>query len=101
MQSINIFINSFEKLSNKAAKDAYFNYMMPFICYAIINLIRIFLPRNLKILFLEIFINLIFIFLSGTNHIFFLSLTIISMRLVFLMRNKFSSDAVKGMTRVK
>jgi len=59
------------------AEKIYIHYLVPFVCYAIINIVRLFKQKFKKILVLEMLINIFFITINY-NHVFFLILSILS-----------------------
>ncbi len=74
--------------SDKPLKNVYMHLIIPFALYGFVNLFRLLFNKETKILFLEIIMNLVFVFLYGTNHLFFLMLTVISTIIVFVLNSK-------------
>jgi hypothetical protein len=66
--------------TNSSAKEAYSFYLFPLIFYGVINVIRLFRRANRYIIFFELLLNFIFIFIYYHPHqLIYLVLTVISL----------------------
>jgi len=72
------------KISNDEAKRIDLNFMIPYICYASLNLFRLFVRKNLTILFIEASLNIIFIWKINYTHFIYLLLTLLSFLIIYL-----------------
>lgn len=79
---VNVFVH-FESESNSFAKQIFSSYLLPFGSYAILNGARIFFRRNKYLLYVELALNIDYIFLYVFPHQFrFLVLTAMSTLIV-------------------
>jgi hypothetical protein len=62
----------------------YKHLILAFFCYFLLNICRIFLNRLQTVLILELFLNLLFVFYYGSNHLLFVAMTLGSILVVFL-----------------
>jgi len=86
-----LFLNH-NTIQNHKIKEMDAFIMIPFMCYSLINLLRIlFLRNNLIILFIEFCINIFAIFYFSDIHLFYLVLTIVSIIIVYFT-NKINSS---------
>jgi hypothetical protein len=60
-------------------KSVALHYLIPFIVYGFISIIRMFKYKNLPLLLFEIISNIFFILTVSSSHAYFLILTIISL----------------------
>lgn len=63
-------------------KQIYLYLLLPFSIYGLINFLRIFFSKAVILIFIEIFFNLIFIFIYGINHLVSLGLSIVSLFII-------------------
>lgn len=66
-------------------KSIALHYLIPFIVYGLIGIIRIFKFKNLQLLLFEIICNIFFILTVNKDHVYFLILTIISLSIVLYL----------------
>ena len=66
-------------------KGVALHYLIPFIVYGLIAIIRVFKIKNIKLLLLEILCNIFFILRVNSSHAYFLILTIISLSIVLYL----------------
>jgi hypothetical protein len=69
-------------------KNLYWHLLLPFGLYGLINLLRLLFNKLSELLFIELFMNFVFIFLYGTNHFFFLILTAISIAITYINKSE-------------
>lgn len=87
-----ILINDYRKIIADTIKVIDLHFMIPYICYAVINILRLAFKKIYAILLVEIIFNLFFIFTLGKNHILFLVLTIISLIIVYFLKTKYHAE---------
>lgn len=66
-------------------KSISLHYLIPFMVYGFVGLIRIFKIKNLQLLLFEFICNVFFILTVGKGHGYFLILTIISLSIVLYL----------------
>ena len=79
-----IFIINYESVLNGLAKGISMHYMIPFICYSAIGIIRVWKYEKwgLPLILFEIICNIYFILTVSNDHAFYLILTTISLFII-------------------
>lgn len=78
------YVLIYRSASNNIAQKEVFHYLIPFIIYAIIGVIRILKYQKLSValLFMEVIFNIYFIITVSQLHVIYLALTIISFSII-------------------
>ncbi len=86
-----ILLIDYERANGIIGKTISLHYLIPFIFYSFIGIMRLWKFKNLPLLFFEMICNIYFIFTVSSSHAGFLILTIVSflitLRLYYNLKN--------------
>jgi hypothetical protein len=80
-----VLIMDFNVAQSGFYKNVAFQYLLPFIFYGLIGIVRIFKYKNLQLLYIEILLNIYFTITVNKQHAYFLILTAISLAITLYL----------------
>ena len=81
-----ILLVGYQQIANPEARKSDWHFVQPFIYYGILNLSRLFLSKAVPVLLIEALLNIVFIFTVSYIHGIYLSLTAISILIIYFKK---------------